>query len=94
VRRCPMAPQGIHGVLFDLCPGFEPVSVVIQDGPGRSIPPGRSCLHVCQGRTRRGFAAVCSHAEAERIVVAAAAARSAALAAERPAPSSPPASDG
>lgn len=68
--RCPFAVHGMESDLLAACPGFAPLDVRFDDGPGEGLR-GTTCAHLGRGRTSRGFAALCRHPEAERVVEAA-----------------------
>ena len=67
MRRCPFAPYGLASDLMAACPGFERSRVDMGDGPGAGLS-GQTCCHVGTGTTTRGFAAICLHPEAGRVV--------------------------
>ncbi len=63
VERCPLARYGLGSDLLAACPGFDPVQVTIDHGPGAGLE-GTTCGHMGSGGTGRGFAATCLHPEA------------------------------
>ena len=67
---CPLAQLGMASELTAACPGFSRVDVRFDDGPGQGLE-GVTCSHIGVGWGGRGFAPVCQHPEAERVIEAA-----------------------
>ncbi len=67
VERCPLARYGLGSDLLAACPGFDPVQLTVENGPGAGLG-GTTCAHMGLGGTGRGFTATCLHPEAGQVM--------------------------